>query len=77
MGAIPVLLVGVGAFSAVVLVVLLVAFARRLSELSRAMTALQSELLPALEAIRKTSDETRRLAGQIEERAGVLRRDGG
>jgi Sec-independent protein translocase protein TatA len=71
------LVAGVGALSAVVLVALLIAFARRLSELTRAMTALQSELLPALDAIRQTSDETRRLATQLEERAKVLRRDGG
>jgi Sec-independent protein translocase protein TatA len=71
------LVAGVGALSAVVLVALLIAFARRLSELTRAMTALQSELLPALDAIRQTSDETRRLATQLEERARVLRRDEG
>jgi Sec-independent protein translocase protein TatA len=72
-----VILAGVGALSAVVLVVLLVAFARRLSQLSRAMAALQSELLPALDAIRQTSDETSRLAARLEERARVLRRDAG
>lgn len=72
-----VFLAAVGVLSGIVLVALLVAFARRLSELTRAMNALQSELLPALDAIRKTSDETRRLTTQLEERAGVLRRDGG
>ena len=72
-----VLLASVGALSAIVLVILLVAFARRLSDLTRAMTSLQSELLPALDAIRRTSDETLKLAGQLEERAKVLRRDGG
>lgn len=67
----------IGAFSGIVLVALLVAFARRLSELTKAMAALQAELLPALDAIRKTSDETRQLATQLEDRAGVLRGDGG
>jgi hypothetical protein len=71
------LLAGIGALSGMILVALLVAFARRLSELARAMTALQTELLPALDAIRKTSDETRALATQLEERARVLRRDDG
>ncbi len=72
-----VFLIVIGALSGVVLVALLIAFARRLNELTRAMNALQKELLPALEAIRDTSDETRQLATQLEERARVLRRDGG
>lgn len=67
----------VGVLSAVVLVAFLVAFARRLGRLTRAMAALQAELLPALEAIRRTSDETRRLATALEERARVLRPDDG
>lgn len=72
-----VLLASIGAFSAIVLVALLVAFAKRLSELTKAMSALQSDLLPALDAIRRTSDETLQLATQLEERAKVLRRDQG
>ena len=72
-----VLLAAVGALSAIVLVGLLVAFARRLSNLTRAMSALQSELMPALDAIRRTSDETIQLATQLEEKAKVLRRNGG
>lgn len=71
-----VFLAAVGAFSAIVLVALLVAFARRLNDLTRAMTALQGEMLPALEEIRRTSEETRQLATMLEERARVLRRDG-
>lgn len=71
-----VFLAAVGAFSAIVLVVLLIAFARRLNDLTRAMTALQGEMLPALEEIRRTSEETRKLATMLEERARVLRRDG-
>jgi Sec-independent protein translocase protein TatA len=69
------LLAGVGVLSGIVLVGLLVAFAKRLSELARAMSDLQSELLPALDAIKQTSDETRQLATQLEERARVLRRN--
>ncbi len=72
-----VFLAAVGALSGIVLVALLVAFARRLGELTKAMTDLQNELIPALNDIRKTSDETRRLATQLEGRAGALRRDGG
>ncbi len=72
-----VFLAAVGALSGIVLVALLVAFARRLGELTKAMTELQTELVPALHAIRKTSDETRQLATRLEERARVLRRDGG
>lgn len=71
-----VFLAAIGALSGIVLVALLVAFARRLSELTKAMSALQTELLPALDAIRKTSDETRDLATQLEDRARALRRDG-
>lgn len=63
----------VGVLSGVVLVALLVVFARRLGELTRSLNALQAELLPALEAIRSTSDETQRLAKGLEERARVLR----
>ena len=72
-----VLLAAVGGFSAIVLVALLVAFAKRLNDLSRAMTALQSQLLPALEDIRRTSNETQRMATQLEEKARVLRRSAG
>lgn len=67
----------VGAFTVVVLVVLVLALAKRLAALSRAMTALQRDLLPALETIRATSEETKRLAALLEERAGALRRDRG
>jgi hypothetical protein len=70
-------LASVGAFSLLALVILVLAFARRLTELSRAMTALQKDLLPALETIRDTSEETKRLATLLEERAGALRRDRG
>jgi Sec-independent protein translocase protein TatA len=72
-----ILLASVGAFSLLALVILVLAFARRLTELSRAMTALQKDLLPALETIRDTSEETKRLATLLEERAGALRRDRG
>jgi hypothetical protein len=72
-----VFLAAVGAFTGIVLVALLVAFARRLSDLTKAMNELQTELMPALDAIRKTSDETRHLATRLEERARVMRRDGG
>jgi hypothetical protein len=68
-------LAGIGALSAIVLVALMVAFARRLAQLTRAMTALQTELLPALEAIQRTSRETQQLATRLEERARVLRGD--
>ena len=71
------ILAGVGALSAVVLVVLAVALGRRLSELTKAMSALQSELMPALQAIRESSEDTRRLAAELEERAALLRRDRG
>ena len=71
------ILAGVGALSVVVLLVLAVAFARRLSELAKAMSALQSELMPALQAIRESSEDTKRLAAELEERAALLRRDRG
>lgn len=66
----------VGALSALILVALLIAFARRLTRLTAALAALQSELMPALDAIRKTSEETTRMATELEERARVLRRHG-
>jgi hypothetical protein len=72
-----ILLGAVGAFSLLVLILLVLAFAKRLTELSRAMTALQKDLLPALDTIRDTSEETKRLAALLEERAGTLKRDRG
>jgi hypothetical protein len=72
-----ILLGAVGALSLLVLIALVLAFARRLTELSRAMTALQKDLLPALETIRATSEETKRLATLLEERAGAIKRDRG
>jgi Sec-independent protein translocase protein TatA len=71
-----VFLAGIAAISAIVLVALMIAFARRLRDLTRAMSALQKELIPALEAIQQTSRETQELASQLEERARVLRGDG-
>lgn len=71
------ILAGVGALSAVVLVVLAVAFARRLSALTKAMSALQTEVMPALDAIRESSEETKKLATMLGERAALLRRDRG
>ena len=67
----------VGAASLIVLVILAIGFARRLSELARAMGALQTELVPALEEIRTISDETQRLTAMLEERARALRPDPG
>ncbi|MGH2711475.1 MAG: hypothetical protein ACRDH9_09765 [Actinomycetota bacterium] len=72
-----ILLAGVGAVSAVVLVGLMIAFARRLSDLTKAMTALQKELMPALDAIRESTEDTKRLAATLEERAALLRPDRG
>lgn len=65
----------VGAASLIVLVVLAIGFARRLSELTRAMSALQTEIVPALEEIQTISDETQRLTAMLEERARALRPD--
>lgn len=65
----------IGAASLFVLVALLIAFARRLQELTRAMTALQKELTPALEEIQALSQETQKLTAGLEERAQALRRD--
>ena len=67
----------VGAASLIVLVVLAVGFARRLTDLARSMTALQKELTPALEEIQTISEETRRLTARLEERARALRPDDG
>ncbi len=64
-----------GAVSLLVLVALLVALAKHLSRLTRAVGALQKEMLPALEEIQETSKETQRLASLLEERARLLRRD--
>jgi len=65
----------VGAASLIVLVVLAIGFARRLSELTRTMGALQNEIVPALEEIQTISDETQRLTAMLEERARALRPD--
>ena len=64
----------VGAASLIVLVAILIGFARHLSQLTRSMTALQRELLPALEEIESISEETKKLAAGLEERAQTLRR---
>lgn len=68
-------LAAVGAVSLIVLVGLLVAFGKRIVQLTRALTALQRELEPALEAIRATSEETQKLAARLEEGARALRGD--
>ncbi len=65
----------VGAASLIVLVILAIGFARRLTELARAMGALQRELVPALEEIQTISEETQRLTAMLEDRARALRRD--
>jgi hypothetical protein len=72
-----IILAAIGAFFALVLVALMVALAKRMGELTRALAALQAELLPVLDAIQSTSEETRKLATALEERARVLRRDDG
>jgi hypothetical protein len=67
----------VGVLSLAVLVALMVAFGKRIGQLTRSLTALQADLLPALEEVQRISDETQRLAKGLEERARVLRPDGG
>jgi DNA repair exonuclease SbcCD ATPase subunit len=66
----------VGAASLLVFVALAVGLARRMSQLARSMTALQKELVPALEEIQAISEETRNLTSRLEERARALRPDG-
>jgi hypothetical protein len=72
-----VFLAAVGAVTLLILIGLVVGLARRLAQLGTALTALQRELEPVLETIKTTSEETQRLAGALEERARVLRRDRG
>jgi hypothetical protein len=69
-------LVVVGAASLIVLVALAVGLARRMSQLARSLTALQKELVPALEEIQAISEDTRKLTARLEERAQALRPDG-
>ena len=63
----------VGVASLAILVALAIGLARRLTELARAMTALQKELVPALEEIQAISEQTRTLTARLEERARALR----
>ena len=68
-------LAAVGALSLVVLIGLLVAFAKRVAALTRSLTLLQRALEPALDEIRATSEVTQQLAQGLEERARALRSD--
>lgn len=70
-------LAGVGVLSLVVLVLLGVGLARRVGGLTRSVTALQKDLMPALKEIEEASRTTRDLAARVEEHARPLRRDDG
>ena len=67
-----VLLIGVGAFTAVTVILLVVGLGRRLSRLNDSMTRMQRELLPAIEDLQERSLEAQRRASQVQERAAAL-----
>jgi hypothetical protein len=66
-------LVSVGAVTAVILLVLVVALFRHLRELAGSLQALQAELVPVLEEIQRASEEAQRRLGVMDQRAAALR----
>ena len=67
-----VLLIVVGAFTAITVVVLVVGLGRRLASLSSSITRMQRELLPMLEELQERSLEAQRRAAEVQERAAAL-----
>ena len=67
----------VGALSAIVLVLVGLGLARRLAGLTRSVSALQADLVPALKEIERDARTTQRLAASLEEHARPLRQDRG
>lgn len=68
-------LVGVGAVTAVVALVLVVTLLRRLKALAGAVVELQDALLPVLEEIRRGSEEAQGRMIRLEERRAALEAD--
>ena len=67
-----VLLIGVGAFTAITVILLVIGLGRRLSRLNTSMTRMQRELLPVLEDLQERSLEAQRRASAVQERAAAL-----
>lgn len=68
-------LIGIGAVTAVVAMVLVVSFLRRLKALAGAVVELQEALLPVLEEIRRGSEEAQGRMIRLEERRAALEAD--
>jgi hypothetical protein len=68
-------LIGVGAVTAVVALVLVVTLLRRLKALAGAVVELQDALLPMLEEIRRGSEEAQGRMIRLEERRAALEAD--
>jgi hypothetical protein len=65
-------LIGVGAVTAVVALVLVAALLRRLKALGEAVAELQEALLPVLEEIRRGSEEAQGRMIRLEERRAAM-----
>jgi hypothetical protein len=65
-------LIGVGAVTAVVALVLVATLLRRLKALSEAVAELQEALLPVLEEIRRGSEEAQGRMIRLEERRAAM-----
>lgn len=68
-------LIGIGAVTAVVAMVLVVSFLRRLKALAGAVVELQEALLPVLEEIRRGSEEAQGRMIRLEERRAAQEAD--
>lgn len=68
-------LIGVGAVTAVVALVLVATLLRRLKVLGEAVVELQEALLPVLEEIRRGSEEAQGRMIRLEERRAAMKAD--
>jgi hypothetical protein len=69
------LLVAVGAATATVVLILVVAVLRHLRGLASSLQALQEDLVPVLTDIQRGAEQARRTVALMEGRAGALRRE--
>jgi hypothetical protein len=69
------LLVAVGAVTATVLLILVIALLRHLRGLASSLRGLQEELVPVLAEIQHRSEQAQRTLALMEGRAGTLRRE--
>jgi hypothetical protein len=71
------LLVGTGAVTATILLILVVALLRHLHGLAASLEGLQGDLVPVLEDIRRGSEEAQATLTRLQDRAAALRDEPG